>query len=152
MKYDLTVLANYDVRPTPPLFDTMLAHYLIQPELRHNMDYLAEIYLDYQTIHIEELIGPKGKNQRNMADLPPQQICDYACEDADVTLRLMQPLKKDLEENGLMRVFEDIEMPLMPVLAKMERNGVVLDTEALAETGRHFTERMEQLEKEMAAL
>ena len=152
LKYDLTVLANYDVRPTPPLFDTMLAHYLIQPELRHNMDYLAEIYLDYQTIHIEELIGPKGKNQRNMADLPPQQICDYACEDADVTLRLMQPLKKDLEENGLMRVFEDIEMPLMPVLAKMERNGVVLDTEALAETGRHFTERMEQLEKEIFEL
>lgn len=152
LKYDLTVLANYGVRPTPPLFDTMLAHYLIQPELRHNMDYLAEIYLDYQTIHIEELIGPKGKNQRNMADLPPQQICDYACEDADVTLRLMQPLKKDLEENGLMRVFEDIEMPLMPVLAKMERNGVVLDTEALAETGRHFTERMEQLEKEIFEL
>lgn len=149
LKYDLTVLANYDIRPTPPLFDTMLAHYLIQPELRHNMDYLAEIYLDYQTIHIEELIGPKGKNQRNMADLPPRQICDYACEDADVTLRLMQPLKKDLEENGLMRVFEDIEMPLMPVLAKMERNGVVLDTEALAETGRHFTERMEQLEKDI---
>ncbi len=152
LKYDLTVLANYGVRPTPPLFDTMLAHYLIQPELRHNMDYLAEIYLDYQTIHIEELIGPKGKNQRNMADLPPRQICDYACEDADVTLRLMQPLKKDLEENGLMRVFEDIEMPLMPVLAKMERNGVVLDTEALAETGRHFTERMEQLEKEIFEL
>ena len=152
LKYDLTVLANYDVRPTPPLFDTMLAHYLIQPELRHNMDYLAEIYLDYQTIHIEELIGPKGKNQRNMADLPPWQIGDYACEDADVTLRLMQPLKKDLEENGLMRVFEDIEMPLMPVLAKMERNGVVLDTEALAETGRHFTERMEQLEKEIFEL
>ena len=149
LKYDLTVLANYDVRPTPPLFDTMLAHYLIQPELRHNMDYLAEIYLDYQTIHIEELIGPKGKNQRNMADLPPRQICDYACEDADITLRLMQPLKKDLQENGLMRVFEDIEMPLMPVLAKMERNGVVLDTEALAETGRHFTERMEQLEKDI---
>ena len=152
LKYDLTVLANYGVRPTPPLFDTMLAHYLIQPELRHNMDYLAEIYLDYQTIHIEELIGPKGKNQRNMADLPPRQICDYACEDADVTLQLMQPLKKDLEENGLMRVFEDIEMPLMPVLAKMERNGVVLDTEALAETGRHFTERMEQLEKEIFEL
>lgn len=152
LKYDLTVLANYDIRPTPPLFDTMLAHYLIQPELRHNMDYLAEIYLDYQTIHIEELIGPKGKNQRNMADLPPRQICDYACEDADVTLRLMQPLKKNLEENGLMRVFEDIEMPLMPVLAKMERNGVVLDTEALAETGRHFTERMEQLEKEIFEL
>ena len=152
LKYDLTVLANYDIRPTPPLFDTMLAHYLIQPELRHNMDYLAEIYLDYQTIHIEELIGPKGKNQRNMADLPPRQICDYACEDADITLRLMQPLKKDLEENGLMRVFEDIEMPLMPVLAKMERNGVVLDTEALAETGRHFTERMEQLEKEIFEL
>ncbi len=152
LKYDLTVLANYGVRPTPPLFDTMLAHYLIQPELRHNMDYLAEIYLDYQTIHIEELIGPKGKNQRNMADLPPRNICDYACEDADVTLQLMHPLKKELEENGLMRVFEDIEMPLMPVLAKMERNGVVLDTEALAETGRHFTERMEQLEKEIFEL
>ena len=149
LKYDLTVLANQNVHLAPPLFDTMLAHYLVQPELRHNMDYLAEIYLDYQTIHIEELIGPKGKNQRNMADLPPRQICDYACEDADVTLRLMKPLKKELEENGLMRVFKDIEMPLMPVLAKMEQNGVVLDTEALAETGRHFTERMEQLEKDI---
>ena len=149
LKYDLTVLANQNVHLAPPLFDTMLAHYLVQPELRHNIDYLAEIYLDYQTIHIEELIGPKGKNQRNMADLPPRQICDYACEDADVTLRLMKPLKKELEENGLMRVFKDIEMPLMPVLAKMEQNGVVLDTEALAETGRHFTERMEQLEKDI---
>lgn len=152
IKYDLTVLANYGIELHFPMFDTMLAHYLVQPELRHGMDYLAEVYLNYETIHIEELIGPKGRGQKNMADLPPRDICDYACEDADVTLRLMAPLKKEMEENGLTEVFERIEMPLMPVLARMERNGVRLDTEQLAETGRNFNERLAEIEKEIYAL
>lgn len=152
IKYDLNVLANYGIRLSAPLFDTMLAHYLVQPELRHNMDYLAEIYLNYRTIHIDELIGPKGRGQKNMADLAPIDIRDYACEDADVTLRLKQPLEEEMQQNELTRVFYDIEMPLMPVLAKMERNGVVLDTEALAETGNHFRQRMEQLEHEVYEL
>ena len=152
IKYDLTVLTNYGIDLHFPMFDTMLAHYLVQPELRHGMDYLAEVYLNYQTIHIEELIGPKGRGQKNMADLPPRDICDYACEDADVTLQLMAPLKKEMEDNGLTRVFEQIEMPLMPVLARMERNGVRLDTEQLAKTGRNFNERLAEIEKEVYAL
>lgn len=152
LKYDLTVLANYGIQLKAPLFDTMLAHYLVQPELRHNMDYLAEIYLNYQTIHIDTLIGPKGKNQKNMADLAPADICDYACEDADITLQLMEPLKVEMEKNQLTRVFHEIEMPLMPVLAQMERNGVRLDTEALSETGEQFRQRMQQLETEIYEL
>ena len=152
LKYDLTVLQSYGIHLQAPMFDTMLAHYLIQPELRHNMDILAETYLQYRTIHIEELIGPKGKNQKNMADLSPTDIRDYACEDADVTLRLMHPLQKELEENGLTSVFNDIEMPLMPVLAKMERNGVRLNTETLKETGHHFEARMHQLEEEIFSI
>lgn len=152
LKYDLTVLANYGIQLKAPLFDTMLAHYLVQPELRHNMDYLAEIYLNYQTIHIDTLIGPKGKNQKNMADLAPADICDYACEDADITLQLMEPLKAEMEKNQLTRVFNEIEMPLMPVLAQMERNGVRLDTEVLSETGEQFRQRMQQLETEIYEL
>lgn len=152
LKYDLTVLANYGIQLKAPLFDTMLAHYLVQPELRHNMDYLAEIYLNYQTIHIDTLIGPKGKNQKNMADLAPADICDYACEDADITLQLMKPLKAEMEKNQLTRVFHEIEMPLMPVLAQMERNGVRLDTEVLSETGEQFRQRMQQLETEIYEL
>lgn len=152
LKYDLTVLANYGIQLKAPLFDTMLAHYLVQPELRHNMDYLAEIYLNYQTIHIDTLIGPKGKNQKNMADLAPADICDYACEDADITLQLMEPLKAEMEKNQLTRVFHEIEMPLMPVLAQMERNGVRLDTEVLSETGEQFRQRMQQLKTEIYEL
>ncbi len=149
LKYDLEVLANYGVTLKAPLFDTMLAHYLVQPELRHNMDYLAEIYLDYQTIHIDELIGAKGREQKNMADLPPTEVCDYACEDADVTLRLTEPLKKEMEENALTGVFEEIEMPLMPVLAQMERNGVRIDTGILSETGQLFNKRLQALEEDI---
>ncbi len=152
LKYDLTVLHTYGIALFHPMFDTMLAHYLVQPELRHNMDYLAEIYLGYQTIHIDELIGPKGKKQKNMADLEPAQICDYACEDADITLQLMQPLKQELEKYQLTHVFNEIEMPLMPVLARMEMNGVCLDTNTLAQTGQHFTERMQQLEADIYQL
>lgn len=152
LKYDLTVLANYGIHLSGPLFDTMLAHYLIQPELRHNMDYLAEIYLNYKTIHIEELIGPKGRGQKNMGDLEPKDIYKYACEDADVTLRLMKPLAEELRKNSLEEVFQNIEMPLMPILARMERNGVVLDTETLKEVENDFTARLQTLEKDIYEL
>lgn len=152
LKYDLTVLANYGIHLSGPLFDTMLAHYLIQPELRHNMDYLAEIYLNYKTIHIEELIGPKGRGQKNMGDLEPKDIYKYACEDADVTLRLMKPLAEELRKNSLEEVFQNIEMPLMPVLARMERNGVVLDTDTLKEVEKDFTLRLQTLEKDIYEL
>ena len=152
LKYDLTVLANYGIHLSGPLFDTMLAHYLIQPELRHNMDYLAEISLNYKTIHIEELIGPKGRGQKNMGDLEPKDIYKYACEDADVTLSLMKPLEEELRKNSLEEVFQNIEMPLMPVLARMERNGVVLDTDTLKEVENDFTLRLQTLEKDIYEL
>ena len=152
IKYDMLVLANYGVQLQGPLFDTMVAHYVLQPELRHNMDYLAEIYLQYQTIHIEEPIGPKGKNQGNMRHLPPASVYEYACEDADVTLKLKNKLEKELDENNVRKLFEEIEMPLIPVLAYMERNGVRIDTEALKETSRHFTLRMKQIEEEVYQL
>ena len=146
LKYDLEVLANYGVQLQGPMYDTMLAHYLLQPELRHNMDYMAETLLNYQTIHIDELIGARGKNQRNMRDLSPTAVYEYACEDADITLRLKNVLAPKLKEAGIESLFYDIEMPLMPVLAEMEMNGVLLDTKALAETSKFFTERMFQLE------
>ena len=152
MKYDILVLSNYGIEVRGPMFDTMVAHYVLQPELRHNMDYLAEIYLHYRTIHIEELIGAKGKNQANMRDLSPQAIYKYACEDADVTLKLQRVLEKELHDSGAASLFYDIEMPLVPVLAYMEKNGVRIDTDALKETSRHFTERMNQIEKEIYQL
>ena len=146
LKYDLEVLANYGVRLAGPMWDTMLAHYLLQPELRHNMDYMAEVYLNYQTIHIDELIGPKGKNQRSMRSLPPQNIYEYACEDADITLQLKNVLEPKLKEAGVEHLFYDIEMPLMEVLAEMEMTGVCLDTNSLKETSGVFTNRMKELE------
>ena len=149
IKYDMLVLSNYGVELKGTLFDTMIAHYVLQPELHHNMDYLAEVYLKHQTVPIEDLIGPKGKNQRNMRDLSPTDIYMYACEDADITLRLKNVLEKELEENGVKSLFEEIEMPLVPVLAYMERNGVRIDTEALQETSKHFTTRMQDIEEEV---
>lgn len=151
LKYDLLVLSHYGVEVAGPLFDTMLAHYVVQPEQRHNMDLLAEKYLHYRTIPIEALIG-SGRTQRNMADLAPKDIVDYACEDADVTLRLYPILKEEMEKYEVTSVFTHIEMPLLPVLARMERNGVRLDTAALEETGRNFTERMQQLETDIYEL
>ena len=151
LKYDLLVLSHYGVEVAGPLFDTMLAHYVVQPEQRHNMDLLAEKYLHYRTIPIEALIG-SGRTQRNMADLEPKEIVDYACEDADVTLRLYPILTEEMEKYEVTSVFTHIEMPLLPVLARMERNGVRLDTAALEETGRNFTERMQQLEGEIYTL
>lgn len=152
IKYDMLVLANYGVEIQGPMFDTMIAHYVLQPELHHGMDYLAEIYLHYETIKIEELIGPKGKNQKNMRDLDPANIYRYACEDADVTLKLKNVLEKELKQNDAEALFRDIEMPLVPVLGYMERNGVRIDTEALKETSRHFTARMNQIEEEVHRL
>ncbi len=149
IKYDMMVLQNYGVEIKGPLFDTMIAHYVIQPETRHGMDYLAEIYLNYQTIKIEELIGPKGKNQKNMRDLPPEAIYKYACEDADVTLKLKNILQQELKKNGAEELFYQIEMPLVPVLAYMERNGVRIDTQALKQTSEQFTRQMNGIEKEI---
>ena len=146
LKYDLEVLRNYNVELKGPMWDTMIAHYLIQPELRHNMDYMAEIYLHYQTIHIDELIGPKGKNQRSMRDLDPKDVYEYACEDADITLQLKNKLEPELKKAECEDLFYNIEMPLMPVLAEMEMNGVCLDTASLAETSKQFTTRMNEIE------
>ena len=146
LKYDLEVLRNYGVCLDGPMWDTMIAHYLIQPELRHNMDYMAEIYLHYQTIHIDELIGPKGKNQRSMRDLDPKDVYEYACEDADITLQLKNKLEPELKKYDCEDLFYHIEMPLMPVLAEMEMNGVCLDTQSLAETSKQFTARMNEIE------
>ena len=152
IKYDMLVLSNYGVEIRGRMFDTMIAHYVLQPELHHGMDYLAEVYLKYETIKIEELIGPKGKNQKNMRDLDPKDVYLYACEDADITLKLKNVLEKELKENDAERLFYDIEMPLVPVLVNIERNGVLLDTAALKETSLHFTARMQQIEKEVHEL
>ena len=152
IKYDILVLSNYGVEVKGPMFDTMIAHYVLQPELRHNMDYLAEIYLNYRTIPIEDLIGAKGKNQGNMRNLSPEAIYRYACEDADVTLKLKNILEKELETQGASKLFHEIEMPLVPVLAYMERNGVRINTDALKESSLHFTERMNQIEEEIYKL
>lgn len=149
IKYDIIVLANYGVKFNGPIFDTMIAHYVLQPELRHNMDYMAEVYLNYKTIHIDELIGPKGKGQKNMRSLSPSEVYKYASEDADVTLKLKNIFEVELKKNGLYSLFEEIEMPLVPVLARMEMNGVRVDTESLAETSRQFAERMSTIEKEI---
>ena len=146
IKYDLEVLARYGVTLAGPMFDTMIAHYLIQPELRHNMDFMAEAYLHYRTIHIDELIGPKGKNQLSMRDLPPGQVYEYAAEDADITLRLKNKLEPELERIGATQLFREVEMPLVPVLARMELQGVRIDTGALAETSNILTKRMREIE------
>ena len=132
IKYDYEVLRRYGIEVRGPMFDTMLAHYIVQPELHHNMDYMAETLLGYQTIHIDQLIGPRGKGQRSMRDLQPQEVYEYAAEDADVTLRLKNVLEQKLKEVDGERLFYDIEMPLVPVLAEMELTGVCLDTAALA--------------------
>ena len=152
LKYDLEVLHNYGVELKGQMWDTMIAHYLIQPELHHNMDYMAEIYLHYKTIHIDELIGPKGKGQRSMRDLDPTLVYEYACEDADITLQLKNKLEPELKQHDCEDLFYNIEMPLMPVLAEMEMNGVCLDTASLAETSKQFTTRMNEIEQRIYEL
>lgn len=149
IKYDIQVLKNYGVEVKGEMFDTMIAHYLLNPELRHNMDDMAEQLLHYRTVHIEELIGPKGKKQKNMRDLPPADVYEYAAEDADVTLRLRNTLEPLLRQHEATRLFKKIEMPLVRVLAYMERCGVRIDTEALKEASRHFTKRMNDIQQEI---
>lgn len=151
LKYDLQVLLNHGIELRGPMFDTMIAHYLLHPEMRHGMDYLAEAYLHYQTIHIDELIGT-GKNQKSMAELSPEEVYVYACEDTDITLRLKNLFAPELEKEGLMKLFQEIEMPLMPVLAYMERNGVCIDTEGLRETSVLYSEEMQRIEEEIYQL
>ncbi len=152
IKYDIQVLRNYGINVSGELFDTMIAHYLINPELQHGMDYMAETMLHYRTIHIEELIGPAGKQQKSMSDLPPTLVYEYACEDADVTMRLYDILKPQIADNGMEQLFYEIEMPLIYVLADMEYNGVVLDLKTLGETSIIFTERMREIEHQIYEL
>ena len=152
IKYDLEVLAGYGVELAGGMFDTMIAHYLLQPELRHNMDYMAEVYLGYRTIHIDELIGPKGKNQRSMRELKPEEVYEYAAEDADVTLRLKNLLEPRLREAGVWQLFSEVEMPLVRVLASMELSGVRLDTASLKETSQILTQRMTDIEQDIYRL
>lgn len=149
IKYDMTVLSHYGIRIQGKLFDTMIAHYVLQPELHHGMDYLAEVYLHYQTIRIEELIGAKGKKQGNMRDLAPEEVYKYACEDADITLKLKNILQKEMEKQGVTELFRRIEMPLVPVLANMEQNGVRIDTQALQEASQLYTGRMKEIEQKI---
>ena len=147
IKYDLMVLMNYGVELKGRLFDTMIAHYLLQPELRHNMDYLAEILLKYKTIHIDELIGAKGKNQGAMRDVALDKITNYAAEDADITLRLRGVLEPQIDEMGLRELFYEVEMPLVRVLAVMERTGVIIDDFALAQSSGVMTAEMQRIER-----
>ena len=149
IKYDLEVLRNYNIHLAGPCWDTMIAHYLIQPELRHNMDAMAEQYLHYQTVHIDELIGPRGKQQRSMRDLSPTLVYEYACEDADITLQLKNRLEPELKRLECEKLFYEIEMPLMPVLAEMEMAGVRIDTDSLAQTSKELGERIALLEQEI---
>jgi DNA polymerase-1 len=151
LKYDLQVLLNHGIELQGRMFDTMIAHYLLHPEMRHGMDYLAEAYLHYQTIHIDELIGT-GKKQKSMAELSPEEVYAYACEDADITLRLKNLFAPELEKEGLTDLFWQIEMPLMPVLAYMERNGVCIDTKGLKETSVLYSEEMQRIEEEIYQL
>ncbi len=152
IKYDIQVLRNYGINVSGSLFDTMIAHYLINPELQHGMDYMAETLLNYRTIHIDELIGPAGKQQKSMRDLPPTLVYEYACEDADVTMRLYDILEPQISGSGMDELFHQIEMPLVYVLADMEYNGVLIDTEALGETSTIFTERMNETERQIYQL
>ena len=149
IKYDILVLKNYGIEVCGPLFDTMIAHYVVQPELRHNMDYLAEIYLEHTTIPIENLIGPKGKKQKSMRDLSPEQIYVYGCEDADITFQLKAKLEEELKVNKAEELFYSIEMPLVPVLVDMEYSGVSLDIPALNSLSKEFTGRLNAIEKEI---
>lgn len=151
-KYDIQVLRNYGIEVKGKLWDTMIAHYLINPELHHNMDYMADTLLQYKTIHIDELIGPKGKNQRSMRDVAVDKIKDYACEDADITLRLKHVLEPMLKEKECERLFFEVEMPLVPVLAEIERNGVCLDTKEMTAVQQEMTARAAQIEHEIYEL
>ena len=149
VKFDIEILKKYDIDVQGPMFDTMIAHYLINPELYHNMDYLAENYLNYQTIPIDDLIGPKGKKQLSMRQVPLSLVTDYACEDSDITLRLKMIFEPEIEKNNLASLFYDVEMPLVKVLADMELAGVRLDVDALKQSSNLLTNRLIRLESEI---
>ncbi len=149
LKYDILSLRNYNIEVRGKLFDTMIAHYLLNPELRHGMDYMAENYLKYKTIHIEELIGKRGKNQKSMRDVALEIISDYAAEDADITLKLKHILEKEIETNNISDLYYNIELPLVYVLADMEWTGVRLDLDALSELSKQLTNELALVEKEI---
>ncbi|MBO6023259.1 MAG: DNA polymerase I [Bacteroidales bacterium] len=148
LKYDISMLAQYGISVKGKLFDTMLAHYLLEPEQRHNMDYLAEVYLNYITIPIEDLIG-KGRMQKTMREVPVTLVKEYAAEDADITLQLYEKLLPLLKENGVEKLFYEIEMPLVPVLSRMEANGVRIDTENLQQISEAFGVEIHKIEEEI---
>lgn len=152
IKYDLKIIEKYGVKVKGPLFDTMIAHYLITPEGKHNMDYLSELYLNYQPISIDTLIGKKGKSQGTMADLEPSQIVDYACEDADITWQLKAIFQPEIEKDHLRELFYEIEMPLARVLKDMEVEGINLDVDALAVFSKELEIDLDRLEREIKDL
>jgi DNA polymerase-1 len=152
LKYDLQVLANYEIDVKGDLFDTMIAHYLIQPEAKHGMDFLSEYYLRYKPVSIETLIGKKGKTQGNMRDLEPSEVSDYACEDADITLQLKQIFAPEIEKDHLKALFYDMEMPLMRVLRKMEKEGIAIDVDSLGLFSKQLEIESIEKEKEIKAL
>lgn len=152
IKYDILQLRQYDIHVKGKLFDTMIAHYLLNPEQRHGMDYMAESYLQYRTIHIEELIGPRGKNQKSMREVDPSVVKDYAAEDADITLRLKNILEVEIRQNSLDNLFFNVEAPLVYVLADMEWTGVRLDLEALKELSQQYSSELESIEEEIVRL
>ena len=152
IKFDIAILKWYDTEVKGPLFDTMIAHYLLQPDMRHNMDYLSETYLNYRPVPIENLIGKKGKNQRSMRDVDTQLIKEYAAEDADITLQLKAVFEPQLKETGTLKLFEEIEMPLVPVLASMEAEGVKLDIKALNAYSVELEKDIREIEKKIYEL
>ncbi len=153
LKYDVLVLRKYGVRVRGSFFDTMLAHYVLEPNTRkHGMDYLAEVYLNYNCVPISELIGPKGKNQKTMRDIPQESISDYACEDADITLRLKRVFEPMLEQAGLEKLFHEIESPLLGVLADMEEEGIRLDSASLKELSQKLLIDAQAVEAEIYEL
>jgi DNA polymerase-1 len=152
LKFDILVLLQYGVNVAGTVFDTMLAHYLIQPEQRHNLNYLSEKYLDYSPVAIETLIGKSGRNQLSMRQAPLDKVAEYAAEDADVALQLQQRLEKELEENGMTALAQTVEMPLVQVLAGMEATGVKIDVPAMEAFGKTLSADSEKLEEEIYAL
>ena len=145
LKYDYKVLAKYGIYIKGPVFDTMLAHYLLEPDKRHNMEVLAQNYLNYSPISIETLIGKKGKNQLSMRQAPLEQLCPYACEDADITFQLKEIFHRKLEGSKTFEVFKKIEMPLIPVLSAMEMEGIKIDIDALADFSKELEQRVVEL-------
>lgn len=149
IKYDLKVLNRYSICVSGPTFDTMIAQYLINPESKQSMDYMANYYLAYQPISIETLIGKKGKTQGNLRDVSPEQVADYACEDADITFQLKQILEPEIQKEHLKKLFYEIEMPLVEVLKDMEKEGIAIDIKALQEYSKELESALLRLDVEI---